>query len=149
VDDETSPGAEPPRAPALTCRPDRRFTALAGAGVVAALVALALAGDGPSRAMAAVAVAVLLVYVVSDVVFSPRLVASVEGLTVRSPLVRTTLPWAAVEDVRADTRIRLGLRSTTLEIDAGETLIVLSGRAIGGDPAVVAELARSFRPLTR
>lgn len=129
----------------LTCRPDPRYTALAAVGIVAALVALALAGDGPSRAMAVVAIAVLLAYVVSDLVFSPRLVASGAGLTVRSPLVRARLCWPEVEDVRADTRIRFGLRSTTLEIDAGETLIVLSGRAIGGDPAQVADRLRAMR----
>lgn len=145
-DDAVHDDAPGVRAPRLSWAPDRRYTALAAAGAVAAVVALALAGDPPGRVLAAVALVVLLTYVVSDLVFSPRLVATTEGLVVRSPLVRATVPWSEVEDVRADTRIRLGLRSTTLEIDAGQTLVVLSGRALGADPAEVADLVRALRP---
>lgn len=145
-DDAVHDDAPGVRAPRLSWVPDRRYTALAAAGAGAAAVALALAGDPPGRVLAAVALVVLLTYVVSDLVFSPRLVATAEGLVVRSPLVRATVPWSEVEDVRADTRIRLGLRSTTLEIDAGQTLVVLSGRALGADPAEVADLVRALRP---
>ena len=44
----------------------------------------------------------------------------------RSP--RARVPWAQVADVHAASRTRFGLRSTTLEIDAGAVLAVLSRR---------------------
>jgi hypothetical protein len=126
--------------------PDRRYTALAGAGLLGALLALALSGDAPGRLLAALAVVLLATYVVCDLVFSPRVVASADGVEINSPLVRARLPWPQIEDVRADTRVRFGLRNTALEIDAGATLAVLSRRAIGADPDAAAELIRAFRP---
>ena len=133
----------PPRA---RFAPDRRYTALAAGGALVALIAAALAGAGPGRLIALVAVVVLAAYAVGDVVFSPRLVADAEGVTIRSPATRATLAWADIEDVRADSRLRLGLRSTMLEIDAGAVLVVLSPRAIGTDPDAAADLINAFRP---
>ncbi len=126
--------------------PDRRYTFLAAGGFVVALVAVLLAGDGPSRLIAAVAALVLLGYALSDLVFSPRLTISTEGVTIRSPLTRARLPWSQIDSVRADVRLRHGLRSTTLEIDAGSVLAVLSRRALGAEPQDVADLADAFRP---
>ena len=105
-----------------------------------------LTSDAPGRLLFGLAAALLLGYVVTDLVFAPRLTVSSAGIEIRSPLTRARLAWADVEDVRAETRTRLGLRSTTLEVDAGAVLAVLSRRALGADPAEVAELARAFRP---
>ncbi|MEO9140145.1 MAG: PH domain-containing protein [Jatrophihabitans sp.] len=127
--------------------PDRRFTLGAAAGALIALGVAVFAEDKPGRLLAAVVFLILLAYVVSDLVFSPRLVVTTEGLVIRSPLTRATLGWADIEHVRADTRDRLGLRSTTLEIDAGSTLAVFSRRSLGTDPEQAAELIDSFRPL--
>lgn len=130
----------------LTYVPDRRYTVAAIIGTVAAVV-LALVTTAPTgRLIACVAAVVLLAVAVGDLVFRPRLVADAGGLTVRSPLGRASLPWAAVDAVRTDTRLRLGLRSTALEIDAGETLIVLSRRALGADPEQVAATVNALRP---
>jgi hypothetical protein len=137
---------DPARAPVVRFGPDHRVTALAGIGLVVAL-ALAVVGDDPAgRLLAIIAVVVLLAYVVSDLVFRPRLTASGEGVIIRAPTTRAALPWSDVERIHADTRLRLGLRSTTLEIDAGSTLVVLSRRALGADPETVAELVNAFRP---
>jgi hypothetical protein len=126
--------------------PDRRYTAAAALGVLVAVVLGVVGGDPAGRLLAAVAALVLVAYVVADVAFSPRLVVSGEGVVIRSPLTRATLTWGEVDDVRAESRSRLGLRSTTLEIDAGPVLAVLSRRALGADPAEVADLIRAFRP---
>jgi hypothetical protein len=134
------------RRPELRFAPDRRFTALSAAGVAAALIAVLVTADLAGRVLAGTAAVVLAGYLVSDLLFRPRLRVDAAGIVINSPLVRARLPWPAVEDVRADTRLRLGLRSTTLEIDAGATLAVLSRRAIGADPAAAAELIRAFRP---
>jgi hypothetical protein len=134
------------RSPEARFVPDRRYTVSAAAGLVLAAGAAALAPDTPGRLLAAIAVVVLAGYVVADLLFTPRVAASADGVAVNSPLLRRRLPWDEIEDVRADTRYRLGLRSTTLEIDAGETLAVLSRRAIGADPAAAAEVILAFRP---
>lgn len=126
--------------------PDRRYTAAAALGALVAVVLGVVGGDPAGRLLAAVAALVLVAYVVADVAFSPRLVVSGEGVVIRSPLTRATLTWGEVDDVRAESRTRLGLRSTTLEIDAGPVLAVLSRRALGADPAEVADLIRAFRP---
>jgi hypothetical protein len=144
VDD---PAPSPPeRVPQLRLYPDRRYTVLAAIGGIAALGAAAFAGDTAGRLLALVAAIVLAAYVAADLLFTPRVVASRDGVTVNSPLLRRRLTWSDVEDVRADTRSRFGVRSTTLEIDAGATLAVLSRRAIGTEPSAAAELIRAFRP---
>ncbi len=134
------------RAPAARFGPDGRVTALAAGGLVLALILTLTTADPAGRLLAAIAVVVLLAYVGSDLVFRPRLTATGEGLEIRSPTARARLAWPDVERVHADTRLRLGLRSTTLEIDAGSTLVVLSRRALGADPETVAELVNAFRP---
>jgi hypothetical protein len=137
----------PERQPAVArFVPDRRYTGLAAAGAVAAVLAAVFTPDPPGRLLFALAALVLTAYVVSDLVFSPRLTASRDGLRIRSPMLRTELPWSAVEDVRADVRTRYGLRSTTLEVDAGETFAVFSRRSLGAEPEHAADLVRAFRP---
>jgi hypothetical protein len=126
--------------------PDRRYTALAGAGAFGALLAVLITSDPAGRLLAGIAGVLLVAYVLTDLVFRPRLVATAEGLVVNSPWTRARLRWDEVEQVRAETRTRLGLRSTTLEIDAGATLVVLTRRALGSEPAAVADLVEAFRP---
>jgi hypothetical protein len=134
------------RRPTVAFRPDRRYTLLAAGGALVALALVIVLSDRPGRVLAGVAVAVLLAYAVSDLLFSPRLSASPDGVVVRAPLLRAQLAWHQVEDVRADVRVRYGLRSTTLEVDAGAVLAVFSRRALGVDPGEAAALVRACRP---
>jgi hypothetical protein len=140
VDDRTGRRAE------AQFRPDRRYTALAAGGALVAVGLAVVAGEPAGRLLAVGAAVVLAAYLATDLLFSPRLLVSAEGIVVNSPLLRTRLAWGEVEDVRADVRQRLGLRSTTLEIDAGATLAVLSRRAIGTEPETAAALIAAFRP---
>jgi Bacterial PH domain len=139
-------GVRPEARPEARLVPDRRYTALAAGGALGAVIAVLITDDSAGRLLAALAAVVLLAYVASDLVFSPRVIASAEGIVVNAPLTRARLGWDRIEDVRADSRLRLGLRSTTLEIDAGSTLAVLSRRAIGMDPLWAADLILAFRP---
>lgn len=141
--DELTPADRTTR---LTFRPDRRLTGLAGLGLVVAVVLVLVTGDSAGRFLYGLAGLALLGYVIGDLLYSPRLVVDRDGLVVNAPLSRVRLPWAAVYDVHEDTRLRLGVRSTTLEIDANETLVVLSRRAIGADPAEAAQLIRAVDP---
>ncbi|MDT4913761.1 MAG: hypothetical protein QOC66_2889 [Pseudonocardiales bacterium] len=126
--------------------PDRRYTALAAGGAFGASVAVLMTSDAGGRLLLLLAVVLLLGYVASDLIFSPRLVASAEGVVVNSPMTRARLSWDDVQEVRAETRIRHGLRNTTLEVDAGPVLAVLSRRALGADPVDAADLVEAFRP---
>lgn len=141
MDDVT---AEP--APSCAFTPDRRLTAVQAGLALLAVGAALLTGDPAGRLLFSAAALVLVGYTATDLVFSPRLSADAHGVAVRSPLARVRLPWADVEDVRADTRERVGLRSVTLELDAGATLIVLSRHALGTDPARAAALVRAADP---
>lgn len=137
----------PPRGgTVLRFRPDPRLTGLCAAAAAVAVGLSVTTGDGPGRVLFAIAAVVLGGYAVSDLVFSPRLVADASGLLVRAPAARARLSWPEIEEVRADVRHRYGLRSVTLEIDAGERLIVLSGRALGAAPDRVAGLVRALDP---
>lgn len=126
--------------------PDRRYTAFAAGGAAGAVLLALFTADSGGRLLAGIAAVVLLSYVVGDLVFSPRLAVSRAGIVVHSPFTRARLDWADVADVRAESRLRLGLRSTTLEIDAGPVFAVLSRRALGADPVVVADIVTAFRP---
>jgi hypothetical protein len=140
------PEAEPAPGPEVRFVPDRRYTALAAGGVVGAVAAAAMTGDSAGRLLFAVAALVLLAYVVSDLVFSPRLVASRAGVVIKGPLTRARLAWDEIDDVRAETRFRRGLRNTTLEIDAGPVLAVFNRRVLGAEPTDAAALIEAVRP---
>ncbi len=134
------------RAPSLRFGPDRRLTALSGTMALIATAAAVLASDPAGRLLLAGAALVLLAYTGTDLIYWPRLTVSAAGLLVRTPATRGLIPWSEVATVHADTRQRAGLRSVTLEIDAGERLVVFSRRSLGADPADVAGLICAFRP---
>jgi hypothetical protein len=134
------------RAPVCRFGPDRRLTAATAGLARAAAAAALLTQDGPGRVLFAGAAALLVAYAATDLAFWPRLTASAAGLVIRTPLQRARLPWSQVEAVRADSRERFGLRSVTLEVDAGETLVVFSRRALGADPETVAALVTAMDP---
>jgi hypothetical protein len=134
------------RAPVCRFGPDRRLTAVTGVLAFVAAAAAVLSPDGPGRVLFGGAAALLLAYAVTDLLFWPRLTASADGLVIRTPQVRARIDWSDVESVRAEGRNRLGLRSVTLEVDAGDTLAVFSRRALGADPEAVAGLIAAMDP---
>ena len=74
---------------------------------------------------------------------SVRLTADTTGVTVLAGFARRRhLPWSAVERVRVDRRTHRGLRSETLELDAGDAIYLFSANDLGALPEdVVATLA--------
>src|SRR5262249_10684451 len=115
--------------------PDRRYTILAALGSAAAVLAAVLSNDAPGHVLFSVAALLLLGYVAADLIYRPRLTASPAGIVINTPFTRARLTWDEVTAVRADTRFRRGLRTVTLEIDAGSVLAVFTRRALGVDPA--------------
>ena len=126
--------------------PDRRYTVLAAVGCAAAVVAAAISHDAAGHVLFSVAALLLLGYVGADLVFRPRLAASAAGIVINTPFTRARLSWDEVTDVRADTRFRRGLRTVTLEIDAGAVLAVFSRRTLGVEPADAAARIAAVRP---
>ena len=126
--------------------PDRRYTLVTGLAMLGAAAAAALSGDPAGRLLFTAAAVVLLGYVAADLIFSPRLIASVAGIVINAPLTRASLTWDEIVEIRAETRFRRGLRSVTLEIDAGPVLAVFSRRTLGVEPAEAATRIQAIRP---
>ena len=118
----------------------------ASAAVVFTLVAVYYL-DEPEKAFVAVlGAAVAGIYGVRDLVAPVRLAADADGVTVISGFAgRRRLPWSRIERVRVDHRARLGMRSELLEIDAGDSLHLLSTYDLNADCADVAETLLRLR----
>jgi len=122
------------------------LTAATVAGALLALAGTLLTADPAGRLLLAGATLVLAAYSAVDLLFWPRVCADADGVVVRAPFESAVLRWDQIEGISADVRERLGIRSTTLEIDAGDRLLVFSRRALGADPAHVADVLRAFDP---
>ncbi|MEN3361703.1 MAG: hypothetical protein V7637_5685, partial [Mycobacteriales bacterium] len=106
---------------------------MAAAGALIA-VALAAGADPAGRLLFALLGLWLAGLVATDLVLRPRLRADGGGLLVRTLAIRGQLPWSQVQRVRVDQRSRYGLSARTLEVDAGDLLLVLGRRSLGADP---------------
>jgi hypothetical protein len=134
------------RVPRAVFGPDPRLTALTVALAVIAAALAAVSTDRSGTVLLALAALVLACYAAADLLWRPRLTVDAAGLRVRGPGASAVLAWTDVEAVRADVRMRHGLRSVALEIDAGDRLLVLSRRVLGTDPEQAAEIVRAFDP---
>jgi hypothetical protein len=96
-------------------------------------------GDVVRLVLAAVVAAGLAGWAARDLITPVRVAADPEGVTVVTGLAgRRRLAWSQIEGVRVDTRPRLGMRSETLEIDAGDQILVFSESDLGTPPSEVA-----------
>jgi hypothetical protein len=104
--------------------------------VAAVLIVVALtAGSGFSLWLGVVAAALVAAYGLRDVLGRERLRADAHGVRVGTGFAgHRDLPWSQLERVRVDQRLRLGLRTDLLELDAGEELFLLSRYDLGADP---------------
>ena len=116
--------------------------------VVAALALIAVAvlsGDLGGRLLGGAAGLLLVAVAVHDLVLRPVLVVEGDGIVVATVGGRRRLVWSQVERIDASTDIRRGVRSRLLEIDAGGTLVLLSQRRLGREPADVVEEIAAVR----
>jgi hypothetical protein len=75
-----------------------------------------------------------------DVLARDRLRADPTGIdVVRGYLGRVHLDWTDVEHLRVDERLRLGVRSQLLEVDADTELYLFSRYDLGVEPSVALE----------
>ena len=104
-------------------------------------------GDPAGRVLAAVAAAGLFVAALFTTRARPRLQADADGLTVRGMVGSRHHPWPLVRRVRVVQIRRLGLRRSTLEIDAvttdgAESLLVFGRFELAAEPEeVLADLS--------
>jgi hypothetical protein len=117
-------------------------------GAVALVVLTVAFGDGDPIlwGVVGVASAALAVWGARDLLRPVRLAADTTGVTLVSGfLARRHLAWEQIERVRVDDRTRRGLRAELLEIDAGDSLHLLSVHELGHEPQEVAEALRVLR----
>jgi hypothetical protein len=115
------------------------------AGVALIAAGLAVTADAAGRLLFTLLALWLAGVVAADLGLGPRLRADPGGVEVRTLSVRRRLPWSAVRAVTVDQRARYGLTARTLEVDAGDTLVVLGRRSLGADPRDVAAALAEIR----
>jgi hypothetical protein len=127
-------------------KPALPITRLLGAVAVIMLV-VAFGSDEPLQwFIAIVAAAALTGWAARDLIAPVRLSADTSGITMVTGFARRRhLTWPQIERVRVDRRVRLGLSSALLEIDAGESLHMFSVNDLGADPEEVAEAMNTLR----
>jgi hypothetical protein len=132
---------------ALTWRVPRKVPAVKLAAV-AGLLALGLVfadGDVVRLVLAAAVAAGLALWAARDLLAPVRLTADPEGVTLVAGFAgRRRLAWSQIERVRVDARPRLGISTQMLEIDAGDSLHLLSEYDLGVPPG---EVAAALQPL--
>jgi Bacterial PH domain len=112
---------------------------LAAAAALLAVGLLFAEGDAVRLVLAVLVAAALAVWAARDLLAPVRLAADATGVTVVAGFAgRRHLAWSQIERVRVDTRPRLGIRTETLEIDAGESLHLFNEYDLGAPPAEVA-----------
>jgi hypothetical protein len=110
------------------------------AAVVIALAALGLATDAVALALGAIATIGLALWAARDLAVPVRLAADIDGVTLVTGVARRhRLGWEQIERVRVDERQRRGIRSETLELDAGDVLHLFSSYDLGVPPQEAAE----------
>lgn len=110
-----------------------------------AVLLLAVLADPAGRLLLGVAALGLLTVAAADVLLRPRLAADRTGIRIRTLTTRHRLPWSAIGRVDVDEHTRYGLTSRTLELEAGELLVVLGKRTLGADPRDVADTLARIR----
>lgn len=113
-------------------------------GVAAGLLLLGLTAAVPpvGRLLLVPAGLLLVALGIRDLVLRPTLQADHEGLTVVDGLHRRKATWETLERLRVvhDRRAQL------LELDLGDTVVVLSRRRLGQPPYLVFEQLELLRP---
>jgi hypothetical protein len=119
---------------------------LSGAALLIAGGVLLAGGDPVGIGVGLLAAIALGGWAVRDLTAPVRLCADAHGLMVATGYHGwRRLAWSEVDQIRVDVRPHLGLRTETLEIDAGESLFLLGRYALGAPPSEVADALQAFK----
>jgi hypothetical protein len=135
-----------PVSPVSFAASPRRVLGLAAGALAAGLAVIFV--DRPGRILLVVVAAGLLVESVRLAVLRPVLSVDAEGVQVRALARPQSYRWTEVGPVIPRTSRRL-VTTKTLDLDLGETLVVIPGYRLGADPADVAAAIEMRRPITR
>jgi Bacterial PH domain len=120
-------------------------TKFAVAGVFA-LTALLANGRTP-MIIALLAAVGMATYGLRDVLVRERLRVEADGLTVVHGFAsRGRLGWDQIERVRVDERLRLGVRTQLLEVDAGDWIGLYGRYELDAEPEAVVAAIDTARP---
>jgi hypothetical protein len=124
-------------------RPALPLLKLTGAVVLVGLGLLLGGGDPVPIGVTVLTGAGLVGWAVRDLVAPVRLAVDPAGVTVIKGFAgRRHLAWGQIERIAVDSRPRLGLRTGTLELDAGDSLHFFSRYDLGAEPGEVANALR-------
>jgi hypothetical protein len=116
--------------------------ALLGAGLAAAGLTVLL--DNPGRLLFAVMAAAILIEAARLALVRPTLVADRTGVHLHRVVGTRTYPWPDIGPVTTRTTRRL-VAVPTLELDLGDTLVVIASYRLGTDPSDVADALEGMR----
>ncbi len=133
-----SPSEKPAAGPAPASVRFRVPTGVVAAkfAVASALAVLAVTvGEREQTLVGLVTAAAVAVYATRDVLARERLTADRDGVVAVSGYAgHARLPWVDVERMTVHSRLRLGARTETLELDAGEHVFIFSRYDLGVPP---------------
>ncbi|MGH3438407.1 MAG: PH domain-containing protein [Sciscionella sp.] len=110
----------------------------------AVVLAAVLSPQAMGKLLLGVAALLLALLALHGSVARPRLAAADQGLAVRGLLTTRHFEWPATQ-IRIRHIRRFGRDTSTLELESGQTLVVLGRLDLGADPEDVAAALRSLR----
>jgi hypothetical protein len=144
---------EPPRRPAGPAPTELHYavpTGVIAAKLVFAALLLALTvflAVHEQVVIGVIATLAAAAYAARDLVARERLRADRDGLTaVRGYAGHTRLAWSDLEQMTVESRLRLGARTQTLELDAGEAIFQFGRYDLGTEPEQALEELEQLRP---
>ena len=139
-------GSDFPGPGSHTWRPRRELLAVGCAAVIAVLAWVLLLAVDPMDRVVGVVIAVI-VGAATAWAWRRRLVGGPRGLLVGGIGGARLVPWSQVRGLDAARSQRLGIASTTIEIDLVDDDLLVFGRIdLGADPVDVLSALRAFAP---
>ena len=139
-------GSDFPGPGSHTWRPRRELLAVGCAAVIAVLAWVLLLAADPMDRVVGVVIAVI-VGAATGWSWRRRLVGGPRGLLVGGIGGARLVPWSQVRGLDAARTQRLGIASTTIEIDLVDDDLLVFGRIdLGADPVDVLSALRAFAP---
>ena len=120
---------QPLESPSLTVRPPRRLTSALALGA-ALLTVLAVLADPAGRLLAGSGAVLAALAVARDLLLGPVLRADHGGVTVLAGWRQVHASWSTV----AALTVRTDRRTPVLDLDLGDTVVVLSRLRLGAAP---------------
>ena len=142
-----SVGSDFPGPGSQTWRPRREFLVIGCAAVIGVLAWVLLLAVDPMDDVVGVVIAVIL-GAATAWAWRRRLVGGPRGLLIGGVGGARLVPWSQVRGLEAARSQRLGIASTTIEIDLLDDDLLVFGRIdLGADPVDVLAALRAFAPL--